>query len=240
MNLTIDLGNSYCKIVVFNDNDIVYRDVCKSLSTRYLQQLFSAFSIEYSLISSVVPINSSLKILLKKYRIKEFSPATKIPLKNLYTTPKTLGKDRLANAIAAAFLFPDENVLVIDAGTCIKYDLVESSGKYRGGNISPGLNMRFIAMHQLTGKLPLPKIVDPFKLIGNSTVTSLQTGVFNGIKAEISGTINNYQKEFKKLRVILTGGDSYRFVGQLNLSIFAAADLVNIGLNEIIKYNHPQ
>jgi type III pantothenate kinase len=237
MNLTIDLGNSLCKIIIFDNNDIVYRHVCKSLSTRYLQQLFRNFKIEHSIVSSVIPIKPLLKKALKKYAIREFSSSTKIPVKNLYTTPKTLGKDRLANGIAASFLFPKRNVLIIDAGTCIKYDFVDERKQYRGGNISPGLNMRFIAMHSLTGKLPLVEISDPGKLIGNSTVTAIQSGVFNGMTEEIKGIIGLYKKEYKNVKVILTGGDAHRFAGQLNLSIFAASDLVNIGLNEIIKYN---
>ncbi len=236
MNLTIDLGNTFCKIIIFEDNIIVYRHVCKSLSTRLLHQLFRDFNISNAVISSVIPCSTTVKKALKKYRIREFSSTTKIPIKNLYTTPKTLGKDRLANGIAAAFLFPKENVLVIDAGTCLKFDFVDAKKNYRGGSISPGLSMRFIAMHQLTGKLPLAPINDPKRLIGNSTITALQVGVFNGMSEEINGIIARYKKEFGELHVILTGGDASRFVGQLNLSIFAASDLVNIGLNEIIKY----
>ncbi len=131
-----------------------------------------------------------------------------------------------------------EGVVIIDAGTCIKYDFVDSKKQYKGGNISPGLSMRFVAMHKLTGKLPLVKIHDPGKLIGTSTVTAIQSGVFNGMIEEIKGIISLYKNEYRQVKVILTGGDAHRFAGQLNLSIFAASDLVNIGLNEIIKYNN--
>ncbi|MBP6657397.1 MAG: type III pantothenate kinase [Bacteroidia bacterium] len=238
MNLTIDLGNSFCKVIIFQDNVIVYRDVCKSLSTRYLQLLFKTYKIEFAMISSVVSLKPALKNQLKKFKVREFSATVKIPLKNLYTTPKTLGKDRLANAIAGNFLFPGDNVLVIDSGTCIKYDFVNSKKQYLGGSISPGLNMRFIALNKLTDQLPLVEINDSGKLIGNSTVTAIQSGVFNGMVEEIKGIISRYKREYGQLKVILTGGDAQRFAGQLNLSIFAASDLVNIGLNEIIKYNH--
>jgi type III pantothenate kinase len=238
MNLTIDLGNSYCKIIIFRDNDIVYRDVCKSLSTRYLQQLFKSFEIEFALLSSVVSLKPSLKKQLKNYKVKVFSHSVKIPIKNLYTTPKTLGKDRLSNAIAGSFLFPGDNVLIIDSGTCIKYDFVNSKKQYLGGSISPGLRMRCIALNKLTDALPLVEIDTKGKLIGNSTVKAIQSGVFNGMTEEIKGIISRYKTEYGQLKVILTGGDAHRFAGQLNLSIFAASDLVNIGLNEIIKYNH--
>jgi type III pantothenate kinase len=237
MNLTIDHGNSFCKIIIFENDIPVFHDVCKTLTVRYLQSLFRRFEITNSMISSVVKLSTAVKTALKKYKIREFNAQTKIPIKNLYTTPKTLGKDRLANAIAAAFLFPDQNVLVIDAGTCIKYDLVDRKKQYKGGNISPGLNMRFLALHKMTDGLPLVDFSNPGKLIGNSTVTAIQSGVYNGMKAEIEGMIVNYSKQYSPLKLILTGGDSIRFVSQLNLSIFAAADLVNIGLNEIIKHN---
>ena len=131
-------------------------------------------------------------------------------------------------------------MLIIDAGTCIKYDFVNSKKHYKGGAISPGLNMRFIALHKLTDQLPLVQINNHGKLIGNSTVTAIQSGVFNGMIEEIKGIIGRYKMEYGQLKVILTGGDAARFAGQLNLSIFAASDLVNIGLNEIIKYNHPK
>ncbi len=238
MNLTIDLGNSYCKTIIFQDNDIVYRDVCKSLSTRYLQQLFKSFEIEFALLSSVVSLKPSLKNQLKIFKVKQFSHSVKIPIKNFYTTPKTLGKDRLANAIAGSFLFPGDNVLIIDSGTCIKYDFVNSKKQYLGGSISPGLRMRFIALNKLTDALPLVEIDTKGKLIGNSTVKAIQSGVFNGMTEEIKGIVSRYKTEYDQLKVILTGGDAHRFAGQLNLSIFAASDLVNIGLNEIIKYNH--
>ncbi len=237
MYLTIDQGNSFCKIIIFQNNIAIYRDVCKVLTARRLQSLCKKFNIQSALVSSVVDFNSSLKIMLKKLSIVVLAESTKIPIKNLYTTPKTLGKDRLANVIAATFLFPKQNVLIIDAGTCIKYDLIDHSKKYKGGNISPGLKMRFLALNKFTGKLPLAPLTDPQKLIGDSTVTALQTGVFNGIVAEMEGIAARYAEKYTDLKVILTGGDMNRFVSQLNLSIFAASDLVNIGLNEIIKHN---
>ena len=237
MNLTIDIGNTFCKVIIFQNEIPVFQDICKVLSPRYLQKLYTQFEIEAAMFSSVVTAPLTLKKSFKKYGIKEFNSKTLIPIKNLYTTPKTLGKDRLANVIAANFLFPKENTLVIDAGTCIKYDFIDSKGRYKGGNISPGLNMRFLSMNQLTNKLPLVESKNPNQLIGISTVSALQTGVFNGIVAEIEGVANRYSKEYPNLKIIMTGGNSLDFVSQLNLSIFAAADLVNIGLNEIIKYN---
>ncbi|MBL0104723.1 MAG: type III pantothenate kinase [Bacteroidetes bacterium] len=236
MNLTIDAGNTSIKVLVLRGDNPVYRHACKSLSTRYLQSLQRSFTIEEGMISSVIHLSPAVKKHLKSMGVRELTERTKIPVKNLYKTPSTLGKDRLANVIAASFLFPGKNILVVDCGTCIKYDLLQNGKIYRGGSISPGLEMRFNALHRFTGKLPRVESRNPNKLIGNTTVTAIQTGVFNGIIGEINEVISRYRKQYPGLKVIITGGDAHRFVGQLNLSIFAASDLVNLGLNEIIKY----
>ncbi len=184
--------------------------------------------------SSVVDANDNLLKLLKTKNLINFSK--KLPIKNRYKSA-TLGSDRLANAVAGAFLFPSRNVLIIDTGTCIKYDFVNAKGEYLGGSISPGMDMRFRAMNKFTGKLPLTGFSEIKDLIGNTTVSAMQTGVEIGITEEIKGFVAQYRKRFKNLKIILTGGDAYRFANDLNLSIFAAADLVNIGLNEIIRFN---
>lgn len=238
MNLTIDIGNTLVKIIIFEDTVPVYRIVTGKLSNALIQRILRKFTIEQGMASAVVNFDKTQYPALKKLRrFEKLSVATSIPIKNLYKTPATLGNDRLANAIAGAFLFPGNNVLVIDSGTCIKYDIVNSKGEYLGGSISPGLEMRFMAMHKFTGKLPFVKAPDKIKLTGKSTVEAMQSGVMLGIIDEMDGFINRYSKKFSKLKVILTGGNSFHFAGDLNLSIFAAEDLVNIGLNEIIRYN---
>jgi type III pantothenate kinase len=241
MNLTIDIGNTFIKTIIFSDTVPIYRNVSRTLTANYIERLKRNFEIKDSMVSSVVnlkkPLLSSIRSLP---RIHLLNAATKIPIKNLYKTPATLGKDRLANAIAGAFLFPGKNVLIIDVGTCIKYDFINSRKQYLGGSISPGLDMRFRAMHEFTGKLPMIKMKEALKknfLTGSSTQTAMETGVIIGMTEEISGFINRYKKKYNTLKIILTGGDSKRFAGQLNLSIFAAEDLVNIGLNEIIRFN---
>ena len=238
MNLTIDIGNTFIKILIFNDTVLVYRNVSKTLTSAHINRLLRNFPIKYSMLSSVVVLKKSFLNNLKKFpHLEKFSPSTYIPVKNLYKTPDTLGMDRLANAIAGAFLFPRKNVLIIDAGTCIKYDFINSRNEYLGGSISPGLEMRFKAMHFFTGKLPLVKEFALNGLIGKTTREAMKTGVIIGISEEMNGFIKRYNKKYKSLKIILTGGDAYRFAGELNLSIFAAEDLVNIGLNEIIRFN---
>ncbi len=238
MNLTIDIGNTFIKTLVFNDTVPVYRNVSETLTSGHINRLLRNFPIKYSILSSVVVLKKPILSNLKKLpHLEKFSASTSIPVKNLYETPATLGKDRLANAIAGAFLFPRNNVLIIDAGTCIKYDFINSRNEYLGGSISPGSEMRFKAMHYFTEKLPLVKESEVRELTGRSTVKALQTGVMIGICEEMVGFIQRYKKKYKSLKIILTGGDAYRFAGELNLSIFAAEDLVNIGLNEIIRFN---
>jgi type III pantothenate kinase len=160
-----------------------------------------------------------------------------LPIQNHYQTPDTLGMDRLAGACGAHALFPTQNCLVIDAGTCVTFDFVDGSGVYYGGGISPGLHMRFKAMHTFTAKLPLisPKAGVP--LIGASTEASMQSGVVNGMIAEMEGIIARYAGKYAELRVILCGGDAGFFENQLKASIFASPELVLIGLNSILIHN---
>jgi type III pantothenate kinase len=238
MNLTIDAGNTTIKVMVFNDNVPLFREEIKKISVLFLKKIFSAFPVSHSILSAVVKIDPAIPAFLKTNSQFIFlSEKTSIPVKNKYKTPETLGRDRLAAAIAGNFLFPKQDVLVIDAGTCIKYDFVNERGEYLGGSISPGLAMRFNALHEFTGQLPLVSF-DKIKILtGNTTETSIQTGVINGIQQEIAGFIALYRKKYPSLKVVMSGGDSIRFAEQLNLSIFAASDLVNLGLNEIIRYN---
>lgn len=162
---------------------------------------------------------------------------TPLPFKILYQTPVSLGKDRIAAVAGAYSLYPDRNILVIDAGTCITYDILTADGKYPGGAISPGIQMRFKAMHTFTGKLPLIEPDDFYGLIGQTTHESMRSGVFNGVIAEITETIRLYKEKFDNLLVMMTGGD-YQFLhNKLKISIFAAPDLVLLGLNEIFDYN---
>jgi type III pantothenate kinase len=160
-----------------------------------------------------------------------------LPITNLYATPKTLGMDRLAAVCGAHQLFPSDNCLIIDAGTCITYDFKDKEANYHGGSISPGLAMRFKAVHTFTAKLPLVTPKPGVKLIGQSTETSIQSGVVNGLLAEIEGIIRQYLEKFPELQVILCGGDAGFFENQLKASIFASPELVLMGLNTILNYN---
>ena len=163
--------------------------------------------------------------------------STRLPVKVRYATPETLGVDRLAAVCGALQLFPGQPCLVIDVGTCINYEVLDGDAVYWGGIISPGVNMRFKAMHTFTARLPLIEPVDGTPLIGNSTQTCMQSGVMNGILEEIRGITSQLRLKYPSIRVILCGGDASLFENQLKDSIFAAPELVLRGLNRILNHN---
>ena len=163
---------------------------------------------------------------------------TPLPFKNRYTTPSTLGNDRIALAAAAVCVYPLKNTLVIDAGTCITFDFINSKNEYLGGAISPGIGMRYKSLHQYTGKLPLLSKNEEFKLIGTSTKSSIHSGIINGIICEIKGVIAQYQQDFGDLTIVLTGGDTKFLSKQLKNSIFANQNFLLRGLNKILTFNN--
>jgi type III pantothenate kinase len=235
MNLVIDYGNSSAKVGIFNEQILVSQHVFPSLEK--LKDFIQNSSAEHFLISSVTAdpkIISEWANANRKFILHHTLP---VPIQNRYATPNTLGVDRLAGVCGAQYLFPNENCLVIDAGTCITFDIIDKSKNYLGGSISPGLNMRFQAVNTFTAKLPLVHPEDQVELIGNSTERCIQSGIINGILAEIDGLINQYHEKFSDLRVILCGGDTVFFENNLKASIFAVPDLVLSGLNSILIYN---
>jgi type III pantothenate kinase len=167
----------------------------------------------------------------------ELSSYTSVPLVNQYKTPETLGLDRLATAIGAQELYPGKDLLVIDAGTAITFDVIERNGTFVGGNISPGLSSRFRALHEFTKKLPLIKASDDFPVIGQSTEEAIRAGVINGMVFEIDGTIDMIRKKMPHIQPVLTGGDAQFFERRLKNPIFVKFEITLIGLNRILEYN---
>jgi len=165
------------------------------------------------------------------------SHTSKTPFKNSYATPDTLGADRIAVVVAAFYEYPRKNVLVIDAGTCITYDIINDYGEYLGGAISPGLQMRYKAMHNQTDALPLLRPNEILDFVGNTTESSMHSGVINGTVQEVDGVIEQYKQRFKDLTVILTGGDAHFFAKRLKNSIFANSKFLLEGLNYLLEYN---
>ncbi|MDX1363723.1 type III pantothenate kinase [Arenibacter latericius] len=240
MNLIIDAGNTLVKMAVFRGEDIVFeqkiplKDFAKNVRT-----IFSEYrSIQDAILSTVGALSQAEIDMVSVFcRVHVLSQDTKIPFKNSYATPHTLGVDRIALATAAFYHNPNGNTLVIDAGSCITYDIVNDYGEYLGGAISPGLVMRYKALHAQTAKLPLLKQEDVIDFIGNTTETSIHSGVVNGICNEIDGVISQYQSRFADLTVILTGGDALFLSKRLKNTIFAHSNFLLLGLNHLLEFN---
>jgi type III pantothenate kinase len=205
-----------------------------------VQEILNRFNIVHSIISNVRNTANNLENLLStSTNFYQLNEQILLPFQNLYATPTTLGKDRMALIAAACNLFPQQNVLVVDMGTCITYDVVTADKKYFGGAISPGLNMRFKALNQFTGNLPLVEITENEKpnLIGDSTINSIKSGVYNGVKTELEGIIASYNKQYENIQVVLTGGNAEMFDLESKNRIFADKFFLLKGLNEILEYN---
>ena len=242
MKLVVDIGNSFSKLAIFQGDDIIDFQTTEKVDIELLNKTFQNYpQIVSSILSSVVYHDLRLNDFLSQHGFFiELDHNTPVPFINNYSTPDTLGKDRIAIAAAAVQLYPDENVLIIDTGTSITFDIVTANREYLGGSISPGLNMRFKALHNFTHKLPLINAPDPgaiINLIGDSTESSILTGVVNGLRAEVENTINQYNKLFSPLKIIISGGDYKYFERLVKSNIFAAPNIVVRGLKNILDFN---
>jgi type III pantothenate kinase len=239
MNLCVDFGNSQIKLGFFERENLIKTLVVDNNDWQELERILTEFSFNQAAICSVrekdLPVRRLLEQKVKS--VINITYQTKVPVKNLYDTPETLGMDRLAAVIGAYALSPKKNILIIDAGTAITFDLLNASGEYLGGSISPGLQMRIQALHQLTEKLPLIKSDGRYGFPAVNTEEALRTGIIQGIIYEIDSYINELKMQYPELLIFLTGGDCFFFESKLKNSIFANQNLVLIGLNHIINYN---
>ena len=236
MNIVIDSGNTYSKVGWFQGEKLI-RYTTRLTFGDLIEAVLSEMP-DYILFSSVShTVADFADALGKSLKIFNLSPETPLPITKNYDTPQTLGADRVAASAGANFLYPGEDLVVIDMGTCITYDLIDKHAVFQGGLISPGVKMRFNAMHSFTKRLPLiePEAEPP--LIGKSTRGAMQSGVMNGVLAEMQGIIEQYRHNSPDLRVLLCGGDAAFFESSLKPPIFAVPELVLIGLNRILTYN---
>ena len=235
MQLIIDIGNTRIKFALFEGQTLFAFD---SGEVSKLKHFIQKKNIKHAIISSVAK-SKKIEELLISHNIEflNFSYKTKVPISNKYATPKTLGDDRLANVIGGNKLYPNKNILVIDCGTCIKYDFINQKNEYIGGAISLGLKMRFKALNKFTENLPLIKPKEIDFLEGDSTENSILSGIVNGTIAEINGIISQYSAIYENLTIILTGGDTNFFDTKIKSNIFVNSNLTLIGLNEILLYN---
>ena len=203
------------------------------------QHLKSLPLVGACIMSNVSAVNQKIVDVLKKKSsyFMELTNDTPVPVRNLYKTPETLGKDRLAAIVGAYSLFPCKDILVFDAGTALTIDFVDKDGNYHGGNISPGLNMRFQALHDYTQNLILQTQSDDYQMIADTTSSAIVSGVQNGMIFEINHYIDHFVKKFPDLVTIFTGGDMIFFADKIKMCTFAEPNLVLIGLDVIVKFN---
>ena len=240
MNLIIDAGNTAVKLAVFDKENMVFNQIVASdFLIEKVKDIFKLYpKISWAIVSSVCNIDKKeIEVLNTFFKVHVLSHKSKIPFKNLYATPSSLGVDRIALASSAFYYNSNHNSLVIDAGTCITYEFINENGEYLGGAISPGLTMRYKALHQQTSKLPLLEKNEPLDFIGDSTEASIHSGIVNGTCVEINGVIEQYISRFADLTVILTGGDAQFLSNRLKNTIFADSKFLLDGLNYLLEYN---
>lgn len=234
MNLVVDIGNTATKAAIFFEGDLVnqFRDI----SDEDVIHMCGLLGVKNRIISAQGRDISELQKEIPQHYVLDSNIV--LPFENRYDTPETLGTDRIALAAAASTKYPKQNVLVIDAGTCITYDFINSENQYLGGAISPGLNIRYQSLNNYTRSLPLVEAyTTDNNLIGKSTFESIKSGVLNGTKAEIEGIIERYKQEYNNLVTVICGGDSNIFVSIANEGIFIVPEFQFYGLNSILEYN---
>jgi len=240
VNLIIDIGNTCAKLVCFDGADIVEEQRIDRGESYLLDDFCRKYKFTRGIYSTVVDVTPQFEEKIRKMpfsMMRLVSGETPVPIINKYATPLTLGSDRLAAVVAAADMQPGRNLLVIDVGTCLTFDFVNSAGEYVGGNISLGPSMRFKALHSYTGRLPLVDRRGVVPDIGTTTMTAIRSGVINGIKYEIEGYIAMYMKKYPDLYVYLTGGVHLNLHLSGKSPIFADDFIVPKGLNRILLYN---
>ena len=240
MNLIIDIGNSFVKVAVFKKDALVQKELIQSKDLlKTVKELKKKYkTLNKAIISSVGKVETTIIDVLKEsFHVLVLNSQTQLRFKNLYGTPKTLGVDRMALVSASTKQFPKKNVLIVDAGTCITYDFINNKNEYFGGAISPGIRMRYQSLNNFTANLPLLETNLPTDIIGNSTATSIHSGIITGILKEIDGVISEYKEKYPDLTVILTGGDTKFLSKQLKSSIFANSNFLLEGLNHILQFN---
>ena len=238
MNLALDIGNSLIKAGVFKNNVLIKSSIINEKSFSDFRKTIEQKNIKNSIASNVSNNNPEIiKLLSNETNFIKFDKNLNLPFKNKYKSKDKLGQDRIALITNASISFPNQNILVIDVGTCITYDFLDEENKYLGGNISPGLEMRYKSLKNQTANLPLLRYYKPDYLIGDNTDNSIHSGVFNGIVGEINSFISMYKVKFGKIKIILTGGNSKLLLNKIKNTIFADSNFLLFGLNHLIELN---
>jgi type III pantothenate kinase len=237
--LCFDFGNTRLKCAVFEGRDFKEECVLETADADGARPLIEKYKPKWSILSSVINHPPALESFLsEKTQFHKLDHTSKLPVTTPVGKPETIGADRLALVSAAVDLFPGQHNLAIGLGTCITYNFVNRTHEFLGGSISPGMHMRFRAMHEQTALLPLVKADHNFPLIGYDTKTNLLSGVILGMAKEIDGIIEAYALKYSNFNVLLTGGDMGFFVPHLKNKIFADPYLIYKGLYAISASNH--
>ena len=235
----IDKGNTRTKVGVFKNDLLIFTEVYNKLEKAHVESIIEKYNPLACILSDV----SIRDIEFERFLASQFDSfclfdaVTPVPVKNNYEQPETLGKDRLAAVVGAAFMKPNSDLFVVDAGTAITYDFIDAAGVFHGGNIAPGARMRAKALHSFTGRLPEIEADAEFELLGKKTSTAILSGIMNGVVFEINGYFEALKIKYPELSIFLTGGDANYFVSKLKSPIFAEKNLVLIGLNRILQFN---
>lgn len=240
MILTIDVGNTNIKVAVFEQVDLIEKFVFqKNDFEKKIEKILKKYpKSTKAVLSSVGKLDKNeISWLKSRINLLEINQDSTFPFKNLYKTPKTLGVDRMVLAAGAVLLYPNQNIVIIDAGTCVTYDFVTQNGEYLGGAISPGLRLRYESLHSFTAKLPLLEKKWPENYIGNSTVEAIHSGVVNGLCHEIEGFISQYSVKNEQFTIILTGGDANFLANRFKSTIFADENFLLKSLQQIHSYS---
>lgn len=237
LNLVIDIGNNSAKYFLFSGKSIFLYGRKNNDSFHFVKELATTHNIKSIIVSSVINIDNEQKSIIESStsHVIWLDKNTPVPIETDYRTPDTLGSDRLAAAIGAIAEKPGHDILIIDAGSAITIDFVDSKGIFRGGNISPGIKMRLMALHKFTARLPFIEKDGDTPQIGYNTETAIRSGVINGICHEIDGYITEFKNKIPNLLVFLTGGDEKTLINKIKSSIFADRFLVAKGLNRILE-----
>lgn len=239
MLLVVDIGNTRTKVALFENNRIIEIHILERENfLKNFKKILKKFdSLPKIVLSSVGKLETTtLKWLQQHTDLLEITSKTTLPFQNNYSTPQTLGIDRMVLAAGATLQYPNQNRLIIDAGTCVTYDFVSKENHYLGGAISPGIHLRYQSLNTYTAKLPLLQLQEPADLIGNSTAESIHSGVVNGLTAEIDQLIDLYLARFQDLTIILTGGDGVFLAKRLKNTIFAHSNFLLESLNSLHQY----
>lgn len=237
--LCFDFGNTRLKCAVFKDRTFLEEKILPGATDQSILDLIEQYQPAKAILSSVINHPPSIEEILAKHtQFHKLGHTSKLPLTTPVGKPETIGADRLAICAAAVDLFPGKHNLAIGLGTCITYNYINTRHEFLGGSISPGMNMRFRAMHEQTALLPMIKADHNFPLVGFDTKTNILSGVILGMCKEIDGIIEAYALKYDNFNVLLTGGDMGFFVPHLKNKIFADPNLIYKGLYAISEYNN--